>query len=746
MKQFSGFLMVIVLAGSALAEVKVETVGGDRFRVLWDNKEVVPPSKPELRRIGPGKRQFFDPTSRVFRDVEVTDSQGVLFNVTNKRGEPVFLGDGVVTIKPDGAGLVCRQTFANAGAVWQLKLQPVGNNGLDIELLAEVAPEFRLTGFDVKMMDLNLKQATADFGGLGQWRRNLPTTKGLLMGPVPGAIRLQYPSNNMFVPAAVLQDDTYAVGVCRLGVHDVWRAQYGELTLTPQDASYEVRASTGWAEAVSTASFYEQQFKQKYRFRFSDKRAPGQAGYLQLVDAKDLWSDYMRELEEHVPIQPAPPYDRTKNNILIMNFFMAENFNITQQNPQGWTMNDPNWKSNIWEFGTEAVQAKGDDLKRLTGFNEENAGRPVKWIKAFAEKNVREMHETKALANVVWRSATCRGANNLSLDYLPDTHYFNPDMEERLVVDGPVCNWDWVVADIELRSPDGKTIAKKAGVEIHAANLGKLRKLARYEDARQRIAFKAEDFLDAATNYVKTAADIGAEERYRDHTQLYVKVDDPKERLVGAKVGDCVELKALPLVGDQALARQELTIKSTVKGVQRAAIDVWAKTLIDADCEIGFLIREDFLMGPPWQMTFMRLDWTSEWQYNLFKQRVEWHQARFGKKCRWFYLDVFANETPDFIMQRMRRDFPDCFFFAEHPNGVVLRTIQSWNWFGTYTDLELFLNPNALALVLPERMFNYDRSHDLEVIKSIWKQPNYICVTHRGAKRLVEMAKEARLE
>ena len=739
-------LVLLVLAGSAQAEVKLEPVGGDRFRVLWDGKEVVRPSKPELRLIGPGKRQFFDPTARVFRDVEVTASQGVLFNVSNKRGEPVFLGEGTLTVKPDGAGLVCRQAFANAGATWQLKLQPVGDNGLDLELEANVAPEFRLTALDVKMLDLHLKQATADFGGLGQWRRNLPTTKGLLMGPVPGAIRLQYPSNNMFVPAAVLQDDTYAIGVCRLGVHDVWRAQYGELTLTPQDASYEVRASTGWAEAVSAASFYEQQFKQKYRFRFSDKRAPGPAGYLQLVDAKDLWSDYMQELDKCVPIQPNPPYDREKNNIVCMNFFLAENYNITDQNPQGWTMNDPSWKSNKWAFPPEAAKATGDELKRLTGFTDDNVGRPVRWIKAYAEKNVREMLETKALANMVWRSATCRGANNLSLDYLPDTHYFSPDMEERLTVDGPVRNWDWVVADIDVLSPDGKAIASKKDVEIHAAALGKLRKLARYVDARQRLAFKAEDLLEAATNYVKSAADLGTEERYRDHITFCVKVDDPVDTLLGAQVGDRVGLKAIALVSDPALSSKSLTVQAKIKGVKRSAIDMWAKTLTDAECEIGFLIREDFLMGPPWQMTFMRMDWTAEWQYDLFRQRVEWHQARFGKKCRWFYLDVFANETPDFILQRMRRDFPDCFFFAEHPNGVALRTIQSWNWFGTYTELERYLNPNALALVLPGRMFNYDKAHDLEVLKSIWKKPNYICVTHGTAQKLVDLAKEAHLQ
>jgi hypothetical protein len=101
-------------------------------------------------------------------------------------------------------------------------------------------------------MDLNLSKVTADYGGLGQWRRNLPTSKGLLVGPVPGDIRINYPSNNLFVPAAVLQDEKYAMGICRLGVHDVWRTQFGELTTTPKD--------------------------KKYRLRFSEKRTPGPAG------------------------------------------------------------------------------------------------------------------------------------------------------------------------------------------------------------------------------------------------------------------------------------------------------------------------------------------------------------------------------------------------------------------------------------------------------------------------------------
>jgi hypothetical protein len=736
------------LAVSCPAAVRVDVLDGNRFRVLWQDREVVQPSRPELRHVGGGKRQVYDPTTRICREVDVPAAQGVFFNVLNKEGQSVLLGDGAVSVKAAGSGCTYRQTFANAGAFWQLDLQPVDENGLDLVLTAEVAPEFWLTGLDLKLfdLDLGLENATADSGWLGQSRRNLPTTKGTLVGPLTGEVRINYPSNNLFVPAAVLQDAQMALGICRLGVHDVWRAQFGELTLSPKAKRCEVRITTGWAEAISTACLYQNRFEQHYRLRFAPPRQPGPAGYLQLVDAKDLWADYMQEMEQHVPIRPNPPFDRKKNNILIMNFFMAENHYATERNPQGWVMNHPDWKSNPWEFPPEAATAAGEKLKELTGFTDENLGKPVKWIKAYAEKNVREMQETKALANVVWRSATARGAHNLSLDYLPDTHYFHPEMEERMAVDGPVRDWDWAVADIEIVSPAGQALVRKKGVEIQAVDWGKLRKLSRYEDCRQRLAFKAEDLQEAAAEYVQAAGGYGAEERYRDFIQLYVKVLEPRERLVGAKIGDMVELAVAPVVNDPELAAQSLTLKATISEVRRAAIDVWAKTLTDADCELGFLVREDFLMGPPWQMTFMRLDWTAEWQYNLLRQRVEWHRARFGEKCRWFYLDVFANETPDFILQRLRHDFPDCFFFVEHPNGVVLRTMQSWNWFGTYTPLELYLNPDALAIVLPERVFTKDKAANLEWLKETWHNPHYIYATHRGARELVKMATEAGVE
>jgi len=741
-------LLTAAAAFPCLAEIGIELVGQNKFRVQWHGREVVLPSRPELRRIGGGTREVFDPTARVFRKVEMTASQSVQFQAVSKQGDPVFLGDGKSTFREEVAGLVYRQDFVNAGAWWQVRLQPVGDNGLDVVLEAEVAPEFWLTALDARIMDLNLDRASADSGHLGQWRRNLPTTKGLLVGPLPGVIRINYPSSNLLVPAAVLQDSRLAMGICRLGVHDTWRAQFGELILSPKRRKCEVRVTTGWAEAASTKRLYQSRFEQKYRLRFAEPRAPGPAGYVQLIDAEDLWIDYMKELDEYVPIQATPAYSREKNNILICNYFMAEPHYVTERNPMGWVMNHPEWKTNPWEFPQQdqVRAATGEELRKLTGFDETNFGRPVKWIKAWAEKNVREMQETKALANVVWRSATLRGANNMSLDYLPDSHYFHPDMEERLAVEGPVRNWDWIVADIEVYSPEGKLIARQEGTEIHSASRSRLRKLARHEDFRQRLAFKAEDLHDGAADYVKSAAGIGPSERYRDHIKLYIKITDPQERLLGKSIGDTVKLEAAPMVGKPALAAKNLTVKATIGKITRAAIDVWAKTLTDADCEIGFLIREDFILGPPWHQIFMRLDWTAEWQYDLLRQRVEWHRTRFGKKCRWFYLDVFANETPDFIMQRLRRDFPDCFFFVEHPNGVALRTLQTWNWFSTHTALELYLNPNALAIILPDRLLTQSRDQNVKLMKKTWKNPHYIYATHRGARRLLDLAREAQLE
>jgi hypothetical protein len=148
------------------------------------------------------------------------------------------------------------------------------------------------------------------------------------------------------------------------------------------------------------------------------------------------------------------------------------------------------------------------------------------------------------------------------------------------------------------------------------------------------------------------------------------------------------------------------------------------------------------LVGPPWNQTFQTFDWSAEWQYNMLKQRFQWHRERFGPKCRWFYLDVFADYTPQFLVEMLRADFPDCFFFVEHPNDVVDRTLQGWNWFGALTELEKYVAPKAMVTVLPDRMLSGNRERDRAIIGRFWKNPNYFLVTHRTAARLVKLMEE----
>ena len=48
-------MIAFLAAGAALsclAEVDIELVGQDKFRVQWNGREVVLPSRPELRKIG----------------------------------------------------------------------------------------------------------------------------------------------------------------------------------------------------------------------------------------------------------------------------------------------------------------------------------------------------------------------------------------------------------------------------------------------------------------------------------------------------------------------------------------------------------------------------------------------------------------------------------------------------------------------------------------------------------------------
>jgi len=735
------FVVCLAWGQPCRAEIKVELLGDQRFTVAWNGKAAVLPSLPQLRNVGGGKLSAYNPVTRQFDEVELPASQGVFLRVLNKKRQQVLLGQGRLRVEARANGVVYRQEFPQAHTIWQVIVQAVDENAFDLTLDIQTAPNYWLTAFEVEAFDLNLANPTGDTGQLHRLNRN-PVTGEL--GPVDlKDIRINYPDGpNCYVPAVVLQDKRLAMGVCLLGAHQVWRPNYAELGLKAgkTGASYLVRMMSGWGHVTSFGNFYQQVFHKSYRFRFSEPKPVGPRGYLSLVDAKDLWKDYVQELDDQVPTTPNPPCDKTKNNIVMMNFMMAEQRYATADNPQGWLLNSPHWKEDKYEWpGTLRPEMGDGQVKAITGYSSENIGRPVKWIKTFAEQNVREMKQANAQAMIVWRTAIHPDPMN---DYIPETHLFHPDMEELMPVDGPVRNWDWALADISVENPQGAVILEKNGVLLHAADTGKLIHLARHLDGRQVLNFRAEDIRPAGTPYVQAAAGLGPADKLRDKCVLLLKVVEPEKRLLGRGVGEQAEVEAQALSNDPALAAQQLKIKAKLTSVRRAAIDVWAKTLADAGQEFGFLVREDMLVGPPWNQTFQTFDWSAEWQYNMLKQRFQWHRERFGPKCRWFYLDVFAAYTPQFLIEMLRADFPDCFFFVEHPNDVVDRTLQGWSWFGALTELEKYVAPNAIVTVLPDRMLSGNRERDRAIVSQFWKNPNYFLVTHRTAARLVKLMEE----
>ena len=97
-----------MFVGTSLSEETVPVWKSNLCQGFWvgGSDEVVLPSKPALRNIGGGKRQFFDPVTRIFREVEVPTSQGVFFNAINKQGEAVFLGEGKSNVTKDGEGII----------------------------------------------------------------------------------------------------------------------------------------------------------------------------------------------------------------------------------------------------------------------------------------------------------------------------------------------------------------------------------------------------------------------------------------------------------------------------------------------------------------------------------------------------------------------------------------------------------------------------------------------------------------
>jgi len=674
---------------SCVADIKVMSTGNRQFEVLWNDKPVLVSSK-----------QISKLTSK--------------FVIVDKKCQKINLGIGKFSIKKTGKQLVVKQEFANSNSHWSLSLTPAGENGIDLVYEIKAASNQWLKEFKLNVLNLCMKVSKDKKEHL-----------------------IAYPAGKKcYVPALVLQDENTVAGVYRLNVHNNWRTDYNELSLINNDKSdsYSVLLSSG----KQFGQAYKNSTKVFYRFRFakSSKKNSNQAA--KLMDFPMLWSDYVKELKSQVPLYPFPTYDKSKNNIIILNFFMAEAIFVSPKNPQGWIMNEANWKDNPWEWKREKINSKMSDaeVKRRSGFSSENFGKPKKWVKPFAERCVREMRETNSQAMLVFRSAI-----NPDNNYLPESHHFSPDLEELLPIKGKIRNWDWAVTNIKLKDSSGKLIASKENVLIHVADKTKLVNPGGKVVPRQLINLKINDIKQAGKRFVKQAR-LCAKDRLIHKYILNIEIASPFKKLFKLSNGDNATLSAFAKTKDTVLSSENLKLEINITGIQRAAIDVWAKTLIDNDIEFGFLVREAMTIGQPWKQWLQTCDWRAEWQFRMFKQRIKHHRARFGKKCRWFYLDEFGINTPQFVFEMLRNEFPDCIMFAGHPYDVSDRIIPGFHRNELLTNLEKYIAPNVCSLIPPESMFTSDKKKNIKLLKHLWKNPNYFMTTHRGARKFVKMIKK----
>ena len=102
-------------------------------------------------------------------------------------------------------------------------------------------------------------------------------------------------------------------------------------------------------------------------------------------------------------------------------------------------------------------------------------------------------------------------------------------------------------------------------------------------------------------------------------------------------------------------------------------------------------------------------------------------------------MDVFGDWTPQFVLAGLRSEFPDCFFFIEHPNDIAERTVNSYRWFGLKSDLEKYVAPNSLGIVLPGIMFGKDPELHKKILETVWNKPGYMMFVHREGRNLLKI-------
>lgn len=762
MKYLISITAFILGISSIYGQVKLELLEDGFFKAIWKDKEVISKSKPQLM-IDKSKDLIWDENSKTWRQISKSwspvDRQEHEISIEVVKQPMLIVRDRLNRVIPLGkskfnvvqaetGALVYTEEFAESETEWALKIEPVNDNSLDIIFEVKTNPLARFTDYGIDLFNMNLKDAKGDFGKL-RARKKFKAPSGKYYFLPYDYLWIAYQAGTHgYVPAGVLQDGHLALGVCELGFHKNYRSYYSALNVKKNSNNgYDVSLDSRWSGKKMLEEFYIQSYKKHYRFTFSAPKELGECGYLRLVDAKELWIDYMKEVDQYLPVIPPAEYDRDK--CVCMDFFTCQAFYKTPDNTAGWMFKDPDrfpqdpacWLYN--EKGRPVTKNMAWSKLRREGYSWKNFGKPVNWIKKYAENTIENMRCNNSQAVIVWNTARaqCKDAS-----YAPESHIFHPELEELMPVEGKIRNWDWAVADVEVINGKGEVIAEKKGALIHAANLENLIYFSIYEKNYSQLRLKAENIRKPGQVYVKNAitSTENKEEQTNYHQKgLYLNLLKPKDKLCNLKAGDEVELTALPVVRQGPLSKEKLTVKATITGIKRAVIDIWAKTLIDAGFEFGFLVQEAFTTGPVFRQRLIQPRWTAEWEYKLMKQRFQWHRERFGPKCRWFYLDVFAGRTPAFILQRLRYDFPNMLFFPEHETDISDRTCAGGmadNVVGI-DDLKNYVAPKTIQLLRCNHLIEIDDKELVEQrVINLFSNPNNLLMADHTTSKMLQIA------
>lgn len=467
------------------------------------------------------------------------------------------------------------------------------------------------------------------------------------------------------VAATVWRGERWAVGLMLLGLHDTDRPLFSNVGLREQNGLANLVITPQWSGNNLVAGRQVSAYTRRVRLRFAALE-PGRE--YSLTGAPQLWQDYRADLDRAVPLVPPPPF-QSGRPVYMHSLYTDARF-VTPDNPMGY--NPSHW-----------VQLGGNPSELVSA-------RPVTWVQAAAESSAAEMQKLQAQAVILWKTGVSAFGE---VNYIAESQQFHPSLEERLPVTVSE-RWDCLVADATVFTPAGEgagaaVLGQQAGLLLHV------------RDPEQIVSV--------------TAAPPAGNAPQAPLPQLRLRLERLVEPLTGKRAGDSVSLTATPVTPRGAAPVQ---VKLLVRGVERTAINAYLRVFLERGIEIGFLNRADFTWGQPWEQHTQSFDWRSDWQYRMFADRFQALRERFGPRCRWFYLDCFGDDTPAPVMQRLRAEFPDCHFFAEHEYDATWRTLGIFD--GPPSPLMLLLNPGTLSLTRTN-FFSVD-----EVRRQIIGNPNVL--------------------